>query len=139
MKVINPNILTDLEQDLVLACKNWYGENGIAKVISEINGCEIESYERLDTKYFWIKELYLKLIQNGNLKIERLFERFFPDYDFPFLKSEKEKLFIERFLDQLITEIQGVQVMDDQGVILSLHDAHGSKFREPNADEEEYV
>lgn len=132
---------TDFEQDLILACKNWYGENGIEKVISDYVGYIKPEEVTLDSKYHFIFELYLKLCEAGNLKLRCLLSELSPRriYDIKHSKhiinNHNYRLYeFPRLLcDKMISEICNVTVIKNDNVLIELHNAN-PKFIEKDGN-----
>lgn len=99
---------TQMEQDLILACKGRYDENhmlGIKKVIG--NYCDYD-YENVEESsiYHFISELYVKLLDNNHLSFRSFLLN--AHYDF-----EEEPL-----LYSMIREIMLMRVIRIDGVVL---------------------
>lgn len=121
---------TDFEQDLILACKNWYGENGIEKVIRDYIGYAENQEITIDSKYHFISELYDKLCNNGHLKLTCLLYRLSPRriYDHKnrsLFNNLKYSLydFPNIVCDHMVGEIQGMRIKDDNSTLIEIHEA----------------
>lgn len=125
-------IYSDFEQDLILACKCHYGDNGIKKVIADHVGYIEPSKIKLDSIYHFISELYIKMVENNHLKAECLLkDRLSPRHiydqkNFGFNNKKDYTLYdIPRIIcDHMIGEIQMVQVKDSEKnlIIIDLHE-----------------
>jgi hypothetical protein len=135
---------TDFEQDLILACKNWYGEKGIEKVIRDYIGYAENQELTLYSTYHFISELYVKMVENGHLKLyfllqDRLSPRHIYDKDHTeyIYNNHNYSLYdMPRVIcDHMIAEIQGVSVLKDNGeTLIKLHDIN-EKFLDKDKPE----
>jgi hypothetical protein len=137
---------TGFEQDLILACKCHYGSKGIEKVIRDYIGYGENQEIKLDSKYHFISELFLKLCNNGHLKYIYLLDRLSPRniYDqkhmeFPLSKVNYNLYDLPRIVcDHMIGEIQGVRVKDGNKVLIELHE-NNKKYIEEEKDEKNEI
>lgn len=126
--------LTDMEQDLILACKLWYGDNGIDKVIAHYCNYPIELVE-VRNRYYWISQLFIKLIDAGHFKFSYFLSElasvndwFAQDinnaYDIP-------KYILKKMVSLINCELQ-VNEHDEQGNLYPLIELHEAQemFRE---------
>jgi hypothetical protein len=113
---------TDFEQDLILACKFWYGENGIDKVIADAIGYGEEQEVSIHSKYHFISQLYLKLIENKHLFLYNLIDRFKPSKFHDVCNHDG-------MYDVMRSEISGLRVKNEDKTIIELHTAN-EKYRE---------
>lgn len=135
MKTI-PLKLDEMEQDLVLACKSWYGKTGIEKVISTYCGYDIE-HVNLDAKYHFISELYLKLCKEGHLRFKNLLYELSPEHIFDWKHTERVINnhnyslydFPRLLCDKMVSEICSIKVREGNNVLVELHDAD-PRFKE---------
>lgn len=131
--------LDNMEQDLILACKNWYGDKGIDKVISHYCGYNIECVN-LHARYHFISELYLKLCDNNNLKYLCLLDRVSPrriydpenrvDAFNPYHYNLSD--FPRIILNHMVEEIQGLEVKNNDIVLVKIHEANEMFIEEEN-------
>lgn len=122
---------TDFEQDLILACKCHYGEQGIEKVIRDYIGYSEDQEITLDSKYHFISELYMKMVENKHLKLFILLrDRLSPRHIYDqknmkyIINNVNYSLYeLPRIIcDHMVAEIQGVRVLKDGGeVLIELH------------------
>jgi hypothetical protein len=121
----------DMEQDLILACKMHYGENGVEKVISDYVRYKKPEEVELDSKYHFISNLYVKLVKDGHLNIscllnDRLSPRRIFDHNNRTLYNNKAYgiyEFPKILCDHMVGEIQGVKVRDGDNILIELHEA----------------
>ena len=139
---------TEFEQDLILACKGWYGENGIEKVIRAYIGYSEAQDITIDSKYHFISELYVKMVENKHLKLffllqNRLSPRHIYDSKnmrYVYNTTNYNIYDIPRIVcDHMIAEIQGVQVkeQDKDGNYYTMIEIHEAKeeFKDKEACE----
>jgi hypothetical protein len=120
----------EMEQDLILACKSWYGSNGIEKVISSYCGYDIK-HVNSRAKYHFISELFLKLCNNNHIKITGLLYDLSPDHIFDFnhpecaFNNHKYSLYDlpNIICDKMISAICNLEVYDGNKVLIELHEA----------------
>jgi len=109
----------EFEQDLILACKCWYGDNGIDKVIQDAIGYDRDQYVSIHSKYHFISQLYIKLIENKHLMLYNLIEHFKPSRIDAYSMYEK-----------MCSEIMNLKIKNDSGlVIVELHEPN-EKYKE---------
>lgn len=130
---------TDFEQDLILACKCHYGENGIEKVIRDYIGYSENQEITINSTYHFISELYKKMVENNHLKLYFLLDRLSPNhiYDYQnrnlFNNSQYSLYdFPKIIVDHMRAEIQGVRVRDDNRII-ELHETK-EKFKDKEVE-----
>lgn len=130
----------EMEQDLILACKNWYGEKGIDKVISTYCGYDIE-HVNLNVRYSFISKLYSKLCGEGHCKLTSLFNELSPNriYDWKHteqvINNHNYSLydFPKLLCDKMISEICGIQVRDDDKILVELHEVDSRSKEDSDA------
>jgi hypothetical protein len=131
---------TNFEQDLILACKCHYGENGIEKVIRDYIGYAEDQEITLDSKYHFISELYVKMFENKHLKLyfllqDRLSPRHIYDHEHRENVLNRHNYSLYDFprivCDHMIAEIQGVKVYNSEKneIIIELHEPD-EKFKD---------
>ncbi len=131
MIALPENFFNEFEQDLILACKTWYGEQGLEKVIANHGGIKVE-HVSLENKYYWLKKVIIKLVNAGYYSIENIFTQFFEDYfgmycfDSPI--NSKEGI-IARITDRMRAMIQNMEVKDKGVTLVYIHDMN-KKFVE---------
>lgn len=134
---------TDFEQDLILACKCHYGENGIEKVISDYVGYTEEHEVTIDSKYHFISELYVKMVENRHLKLSILLQNKLSPGNIYDIKNKGYVSYYENYsirdvsriiCHQMISEIQGVRVRDGDKVLIELHECN-EKFKDKDKEE----
>lgn len=103
--------LDEMESDLVLACKCYYGDNGVEKVIGYYCGYEPEDCS-LDSKYHFISELLMKLIENGNLRLGHLISELSPRHINGLGEMYKTLDVAEKVYKRMFSMIQGLKVKE---------------------------
>lgn len=121
-------ILDEMEQDLVLACKNWYGENGIEKVIGNYCGYDPKDCN-ISAKYHFISELLMKLLDNKCITLTRLFDELSPRHINGFGGMDEHLHTSTKIYNRMVSVINNLQVRNQDEVLVELHQAN-EKFKE---------
>lgn len=130
MIALSENFFNEFEQDLILACKTWYGEQGLEKVIANHTGIEVK-YVSVNNKYYWLKKIIIKLVNAGYFSIENIFTNFFEDvglYFFNKVNESKDEM-ITRVTERMIAMIQLMEVNDKGVTLVYIHNIN-KKFVE---------
>jgi len=132
--------LDKMESDLVLACKLWYGEKGIEKVIADNVYGDIE-HIKLDSKYHWISKLFMKLIDTGYFKLSTFINEISPRHIDGFGGMDEHLSAAEKVYRRMVSMICNLQVQDHDKegnwyTLVELHEVN-EKFREKEEEEEE--
>lgn len=115
---------SEFEQDLILACKGWYGDNGIDIVLRDYCGWSDEYPIPKDSIYHFISNLFIKMVNNNHLRLGSFFDSMSPNRIFDF---EKQTFTIweipMKLCQQMKSEISCVKVKNDNGEwIVKLHE-----------------
>ena len=115
---------SDFEQDLILACKGWYGDNGIDIVLRDYCGWADEYPLPKDSVYHFLSILFIKMVNNNHLRLGMFFDNLSPSRIFDFEKKSFTLCDISmKICQQMKSEISGVQVKTNKGEwIVRLHD-----------------
>ncbi|MCE5220150.1 MAG: hypothetical protein LLF98_02485 [Clostridium sp.] len=126
--------LDNMEQDLIYACKSWYGGNGIEKVIGDYCGYDASNVGA-EAKYHFLSKLLIKLIKNKNINLTELFDDLSPRNinEFGGLGKQDQRNTNEIIFGKMVLLICNLQVkeMRKDGTYINLVDLGepNEKFR----------
>jgi hypothetical protein len=134
--------LDQMESDLVLACKAWYGDKGVEKVIGHYCNYDPEHCD-IRSKYHFISELIVKLIDNGHLRLTTLINELSPMNINGFAEMDKDLAASNKIYNRMVSMICGLQIneQDKDGnyyALIELHEVN-EKFREKEVEIDQEV